>query len=80
MDTSTVRLVIFLGMFLVFAGDYTYLVSTIFGKPYEQNLTEPMSGPRGPPKEAPRDRIPLISANKEDDRENGKGNETRRSS
>ncbi|XP_076675612.1 geko [Andrena cerasifolii] len=70
MDTSTVRLVIFLGMFLVFAGDYTYLVSTIFGKHHERNLTEPMSGPQGPPKEAPRNRIPLISASKEDDREN----------
>jgi len=30
MDTSTIRLVIFLGMFLFFAGDYS-LLSSIFG-------------------------------------------------
>ncbi|XP_031834920.1 geko [Nomia melanderi] len=53
MDTSTVRLVIFLGMFLVFAGDYSYLVSTIFGRTADQNITEPIRGPIGPPKELP---------------------------
>lgn len=52
MDTSTVRLVIFLGMFLVFAADYNYLVSTILGRPSEQNLTEPIKGPVGPPIES----------------------------
>ncbi|XP_076642049.1 geko [Halictus rubicundus] len=52
MDTSTVRLVIFLGMFLVFAADYNYLVSTIFGRTSEQNLTEPIKGPVGPPIES----------------------------
>ncbi|XP_034944682.1 uncharacterized protein geko [Chelonus insularis] len=30
-DTGTVRLVIFIGMFLVFAGDYTALINSIFG-------------------------------------------------
>ncbi|KZC07649.1 PREDICTED: uncharacterized protein LOC107185890 [Dufourea novaeangliae] len=56
MDTSTVRLVIFLGMFLVFAGDYSYLVSTIFGRHPEQNVTEPIKGPEGPPREPALDR------------------------
>lgn len=30
-DTGTVRLVIFIGMFLVFAGDYTTLINSVFG-------------------------------------------------
>lgn len=30
-DTGTVRLVIFIGMFLVFAGDYTTLINKVFG-------------------------------------------------
>jgi hypothetical protein len=46
MDTSTVRLVIFLGMFLVFAGDYSALISTIFGKAADGNATD---APKGPP-------------------------------
>lgn len=37
MDTGTVRLVIFLGMFLAFAGDYSALISTIFGNAEVQN-------------------------------------------
>lgn len=40
MDTSTVRLVIFLVMFLAFAGDYSALISTIFGKVANGNLTD----------------------------------------
>ncbi|XP_012264831.2 uncharacterized protein LOC105691123 [Athalia rosae] len=39
MDTGTVRLVIFVGMFLVFAGDYTSLMSTIFGTNADKNDT-----------------------------------------
>ncbi|XP_014474525.1 PREDICTED: uncharacterized protein LOC106744354 [Dinoponera quadriceps] len=45
MDTSTVRLVIFLGMFLVFAGDYSALISTIFGKAADGNATDAGKGP-----------------------------------
>lgn len=39
MDTGTVRLVIFLGMFLVFVSDYSSLISTIFGNNAERNST-----------------------------------------
>lgn len=49
-DTSTVRLVIFLGMFLAFSGDYSFLVATIFGR-QAQNATQPAKGPVGPPAE-----------------------------
>lgn len=66
MDTSTVRLVIFLGMFLVFAGDYSYLVSTIFGRTADRNITEPIKGPVGPPSE-----LPMVK--KDYGKENGKG-------
>ncbi|XP_017884176.1 uncharacterized protein LOC108627437 [Ceratina calcarata] len=45
MDTSTVRLVIFLGMFLMFVGDYTYVITTIFGQSVNQNHTEPIKSP-----------------------------------
>lgn len=40
MDTSTVRLVIFLGMFLIFAGDYSALITSIFGNTTERNITD----------------------------------------
>ncbi|XP_033321544.2 geko [Megalopta genalis] len=66
MDTSTVRLVIFLGMFLVFATDYNYLVSTIFGRPAEQNLTEPAKGPVGPPIKSP---LPNVVPKKDNGKE-----------
>lgn len=46
-DTSTVRLIIFVGMFLAFAGDYSFLLEAIFGKP-SQNSTQPSDGPVGP--------------------------------
>ena len=36
-DTGTVRLVIFFAMFLVFAGDYNTVISTIFGKEIDKN-------------------------------------------
>ncbi|XP_003700862.1 geko [Megachile rotundata] len=64
MDTSTVRLVIFLGMFLIFAGDYSYLVSTIFGKTGEQNVTQ-IKGPAAPHSDE------RISLKKNDEKENG---------
>ncbi|CAK9804281.1 hypothetical protein ANTQUA_LOCUS4016 [Anthophora quadrimaculata] len=67
MDTSTVRLVIFLGMFLMFAGDYTYLISTIFGRQYDQNLTEPIKSPE---ELANKDRITLTTMKKDDEKEN----------
>ena len=51
MDTGTVRLVIFLGMFLVFASDYGSLISTIFGSSTEQNST--LKRLEGPPREGP---------------------------
>lgn len=70
MDTSTVRLVIFLGMFLVFAGDYSNLVASIFGKSAEQNLTSEVSGPEGPPRHAIHEPVSLTSAAKEIDKEN----------
>lgn len=35
-DTGTVRLVIFIGMFLVFAGDYTSLINSVFGNGMER--------------------------------------------
>lgn len=68
MDTSTVRLVIFLGMFLIFAGDYSYLVSTFFGRTSEKNVTETIKGPDGAA-HAVDDRISLTKKN--DERENG---------
>ncbi|XP_076236234.1 geko [Calliopsis andreniformis] len=69
MDTSTVRLVIFVGMFLVFAGDHTYLISSIFGKPADRNLTEALKGPEGPPRETSEDRISLMTMKKNEERE-----------
>lgn len=45
MDTSTVRLVIFLGMFLIFAGDYSALISTLFGKASDGNATDAVKEP-----------------------------------
>ncbi|XP_029177282.1 uncharacterized protein LOC114945306 [Nylanderia fulva] len=58
MDTSTVRLVIFLGMFLIFAGDYSILISSIFGYATERNDTikKPESQLKGPP-----DKIAVVS-------------------
>lgn len=51
MDTSTVRLVIFLGMFLVFAGDYTTVISAIFGNVNGKNDTITAKKLQGPPKD-----------------------------
>ncbi|XP_011876269.1 PREDICTED: uncharacterized protein LOC105566681 [Vollenhovia emeryi] len=57
MDTSTMRLVIFIGMFLVFAGDYSALIASIFGNTTEKNITDTIKEPeaqlRGPDEKAP---------------------------
>ncbi|EZA51759.1 hypothetical protein DMN91_004435 [Ooceraea biroi] len=60
MDTSTVRLVIFLGMFLVFAGDYSALISSIFGSATERNITDTVREPEAQLK-GPHDKIPVFS-------------------
>ena len=52
-DTGTVRLVIFLGMFLVFAGDYSSLITSIFGNGQGRTTVLQNSSlrrPEGPPK------------------------------
>ena len=53
LDTGTVRLVILLGMFLVFAGDYNTMIASIWGGGEElANRTETgLKLPEGPPKE-----------------------------
>lgn len=68
MNTSTVRLVIFLGMFLIFAGDYSILISSIFGHATERNDTikRPEAQLKGP-----LDKIAVVSKN-EVDKNNGK--------
>ncbi|KAG7206941.1 hypothetical protein KM043_000833 [Ampulex compressa] len=60
-DTSTVRLVIFLGMFLAFAGDYGSLIAAIFGKSPERNMTEPAKRPEGPMGPESHPRIALLA-------------------
>jgi len=70
MDTSTVRLVIFLCMFLVFAGDYSALFASIFGNATEKNITDAMREPEVQLK-GPRDKIPVVSK-KDVDKNNGK--------
>lgn len=72
MDTGTVRLVIFLGMFLVFAGDYSSLIPSIFGTGAEKNVTVTPKKLEGPPKEGPRaERMAVAFAKKQLDEENG---------
>ncbi|XP_011690313.1 PREDICTED: uncharacterized protein LOC105451517 [Wasmannia auropunctata] len=61
MDTSTVRLVIFLGMFLVFAGDYSALIASIFGNATERNITDAMREPEKAQLKGPHDKIPVVS-------------------
>jgi len=66
MDTSTIRLVIFLGMFLFFAGDYSFL-SSIFGNTGSSDVT----APKAQLKEL-RDDIPIVSKNNiQNDGKNG---------
>lgn len=76
MHTSTVRLVIFLGMFLAFATDYSELISTIFGKRTESNVTNVAKGPEVHLEE-PRDKISILSKN-HIDKENGKSRGVKR--
>ncbi|XP_015188699.1 PREDICTED: uncharacterized protein LOC107072902 [Polistes dominula] len=50
LDTSTVRLVILLGVTLyLHAGDYSTVIPSIFAKNVEKNETVSNKGPRGPP-------------------------------
>lgn len=72
MDTGTVRLVIFLGMFLMFAGDYSYLITAIFGRSADRNITEPVKGPEEPSSQVLGDRIALAAVKKDDEKDNGK--------
>ncbi|XP_024882654.1 olfaction protein geko [Temnothorax americanus] len=60
MDTSTVRLVIFLGMFLVFAGDYSAFIASIFGNATESNITDAVREPEAQFK-GPHEKIPVVS-------------------
>ncbi|XP_012277625.1 uncharacterized protein LOC105698178 isoform X1 [Orussus abietinus] len=70
-DTGTVRLMIFLGMFLAFAGDYSAIVASIFGSPAGKNETGRAAGPEGPPKEGLHaERMALAAANKHLEEEN----------
>lgn len=74
MDTSTVRLVIFLGMFLMLAGDYTYLITAIFGRSGGQNITEPSKTAENQGRSNDAEgRIALSVTKKMDEKENGKG-------
>lgn len=69
MDTSTVRLVIFLGMFLVFAGDYSALISSVFGNAAtERNITAVKKSEAS--LEGPYNKVPALSK-KEVERNNG---------
>ncbi|EFN84550.1 uncharacterized protein LOC105183171 [Harpegnathos saltator] len=61
MDTSTVRLVIFLGMFLVFAGDYSALITTIFGKAANGNVTDSAEEPAKAGLKGPQDDVSVLS-------------------
>ncbi|XP_006609934.1 uncharacterized protein LOC102672049 [Apis dorsata] len=71
MDTSTVRLVIFLGMFLMLAGDYTYLITAIFGRSGGQNVTEPSKSPESQGRSNdPEGRLALSVTKKMDEKEN----------
>lgn len=70
MDTSTVRLVIFVGMFLVFAGDYSALIASIFGNATKKNITDAVREPEAQLK-GPHEKIPVISK-KDVDKNNGK--------
>jgi len=68
MDTSTIRLVIFLGMFLIFAGDYSALISSIFGNSTEKNKT---AVKRSETLEGPYNEVSALSK-KEVEKNNGK--------
>lgn len=69
MDTSTIRLVIFVGMFLVFAGDYSALISSIFGNATERNVTDTVREPEDQFKN-PHDKLDIVL--KKDNKNDGK--------
>lgn len=70
MDTSTVRLVIFVSMFLVFAGDYSSLIASIFGNATEKNITDATREPKAQLK-GPHEKTPVVSKT-DVDKNNGK--------
>lgn len=71
-DTGTVRLVIFIGMFLVFAGDYTKLVNKVFGNGMVSSNTT-FGTLQGPSKhESQAKRISLLEGIKDFDSKNGR--------
>ncbi|KAK1131567.1 hypothetical protein K0M31_017853 [Melipona bicolor] len=73
MYISTVRLVILLGIFLMFTGDYSYVTNTIFGRSSRENITEPVKNlddAGGKPAVAPANGIALATAKKDNEKEN----------
>ncbi|KAK9303551.1 hypothetical protein QLX08_004778 [Tetragonisca angustula] len=73
MYISTVRLVILLGMFLMFTGDYSYLTNTIFGRSSRGNITEPVKNvddAGSKPVAAPANGIALATVKKDNEKEN----------
>ncbi|XP_020280242.1 uncharacterized protein LOC109852982 [Pseudomyrmex gracilis] len=60
MDTSTLRLIIFLGMFLIFAGDYNALFVSVFGNVSEKNKTNDVREHEAQLKE-PHDKISIAA-------------------
>ena len=75
MYISTVRLVILLGMFLMFTGDYSYLTTTIFGRSSRENITEPVKNAEDAGSKSaatPEDGIALATVKKDNEKENGK--------
>jgi len=67
-----VRLVICLGMFLVFAGDYSALIASIFGNATEKNITDAIKEPETQLK-GPVEKISVVS--KTNVENNGKNKE-----
>ncbi|KAJ8682503.1 hypothetical protein QAD02_018295, partial [Eretmocerus hayati] len=81
LDTGTVRLVILLGMFLYFAGDYSALLAAIWGSAEEDSANGTLKRlPEGPPKDAgPQiDRIVIEAARKQLGGEEAEDNEITR--
>lgn len=80
LDTGTVRLVILLGMFLYFAGDYNSLVASIWGSSGDEgNQTEAAlkRQPEGPPKHEGLERMIMDATKKSLDEENGRQTRSR---
>ncbi|CAD1478864.1 unnamed protein product [Heterotrigona itama] len=70
MYISTVRLVILLGMFLMFTGDYSYLTTTIFGRSSRENTTEPVKNLEDAGSKLPANGIALATVKKDNEKEN----------